>query len=120
MAIVIFTQYLGGATCLTTAQTVFSNVLRGQIKANVPGLNPDLVVNAGARSVRHLVTTEQLRGVLEAYSTAVSRVMYLGAGISVAAFTFSWGLGWKDIRVEHTKLNPANLMEAGAQEKAED
>ena len=26
--------------------------------------------------------------------------MYFGIGVSIAAFAFAWGLGWKDIRVE--------------------
>ena len=41
----------------------------------------------------------------QAYSTSVDRVMYLGIGISAAAFAFAWRLGWKDIRAEKWKVN---------------
>jgi hypothetical protein len=35
--------------------------------------------------------------------------MYLGIAVSVAAFAFAWGLGWKDIRVE-MQLNAIQLQ----------
>lgn len=105
MAIMIFCQNLGGAVFLIAAQTIFSNILRQQIE-NVPGVNASVIIAAGARSIRNLVSDEQLAGVLEAYSTAIGKVMYLGIGVSVASFAFTWGLGWKDIRV-HKKMNQA-------------
>jgi hypothetical protein len=98
MGILIFTQNLGAAVFLIAAQTIFSNSLRKTIKQDAPGVNPDLIVAAGARSIRKLVQGEQLKGVLRAYSTSVDRVMYLGAGLGVASFVFCWGLGWRDIR----------------------
>jgi len=105
MAILIFCQNLGGAVFLTAAQTIFSNSLHKTIKQYAPGVNPELIIAAGARSVRQLVSGEQLAGVLQAYSTSVDRVMYLGTGIGAASFAFAWGLGWKDIRVEKKKVN---------------
>ncbi|CAM1507800.1 Fc.00g046480.m01.CDS01 [Cosmosporella sp. VM-42] len=120
MAIVIFTQYLGGATFLTGAQTIFANVLKNEIKDKVPGVDPNLVVAAGATAVRKVVTPEQLPGVLEAYATALSRVMYLGAGISVAALPFGCFLGWKDIRVKNPAENSAeNPCESGGDQTLE-
>ncbi|MCJ1386604.1 hypothetical protein MMC17_009730 [Xylographa soralifera] len=103
MAILIFCQYLGGATFLIVAETIFSNSLRTLITQNVPGINPDLLLGAGARSIRNLVSGTQLSAVLKAYSTSFDRIMYLGVGIAVASFAFAWGLGWKDIRVEKKK-----------------
>ncbi|KAL4997556.1 putative MFS transporter [Aspergillus recurvatus] len=93
MAIMIFCQNLGGAVFLIAAQTIFSNVLRDEITKHVPGVNANLIIAAGARSIRNLVSGEQLARVLEAYSTAIDSVMYLGVGISVASFVFAWGLG---------------------------
>ncbi|KAH8892007.1 MFS general substrate transporter [Thozetella sp. PMI_491] len=98
MGILTFCSTLGAGVFLVAAQAIFSNTLREQIQENVSGVNPDLIIIAGARSVRQLVSGAQLVGVLQAYSTAVNRVMYLGIGLSTVAFAFAWGLGWKDVR----------------------
>ena len=109
MAILIFCGNLGAGVFLIAAQTFFSNTLREQIEQHVPGVNSELIIAAGARSVRQLVSGEQLAGVLQAYSTSVDRVMYLGIGIGAASFAFAWGLGWKDIRVEKKKVNKSEI-----------
>ncbi|KAJ5457756.1 hypothetical protein N7475_009144 [Penicillium sp. IBT 31633x] len=104
--------YLGGATCLTAVQTIFSNVIGKEIRKNIPSANAELIVHSGARSICQLVTAEQLPGVLQAYTTAITNIMYLGSAMSVMALIFSTGLGWKDIRVAHKKANQAKSEEA--------
>lgn len=114
MATLIFFQYLGGATFTVAAQVIFSNSLRDQILQLAPGVDPDLIIDSGARSIRDLVSAQQLPAVLLAYCRSVDYVMYLGIAISVLSFAFAWGLGWKDIRL--TKEGNANTSkpEAGA------
>jgi hypothetical protein len=123
MAIVIFAQYLGGATCLSTAEAIFNNVLGNQITNNIPGADAEAIVYAGATAFRQLVTPEQLPAVLKAFCTAIDKIFYFSVGISVAAFLFGSGLGWKDIRVEHKSVNQAKseeaAREAATQEKTE-
>ncbi|GAB1313414.1 hypothetical protein MFIFM68171_03624 [Madurella fahalii] len=112
MSIVIFCQNLGGAVSLVAANAVFSNTLREQLQQRITeiGIDPDVIINSGARSVRQLVSGDRLATVLEAYSNSIDTVMYLGIAVSVAAFGFAWGLGWKDIRVER-KLNAIHAQE---------
>lgn len=43
---------------------LFSNSLRKQILQNVPGVNPELIIAAGARSIRKLVSGKELAGAL--------------------------------------------------------
>ncbi|KAI8315203.1 Efflux pump afoB [Colletotrichum sp. SAR11_240] len=102
MAIIIFTQNIGGAITLLAANSVFSNSLRKELQERVAliGMEPDVIINAGASSVRKLVSGDHLRHTLQAYSNSVDKVMYLGVAVSIATFAFAWGLGWKDIRVE--------------------
>ncbi|KAI1412496.1 MFS general substrate transporter [Hypoxylon sp. FL1857] len=107
MAILIFCQNLGGAVFLLAAQTVFSNSLREQIETHVPGVNAEQIVAAGARSIRQLVSGEQLAGVLQAYSTSINNVMYMGIAVSGVSFALCWGLGWKDIRVKNNANEPS-------------
>ncbi|RMZ82141.1 hypothetical protein DV738_g1888, partial [Chaetothyriales sp. CBS 135597] len=102
MGIVIFAQNMGGAVFLVAANAIFSNTLRKQLQQRIAeiGIDPDVIVNIGARSVRDLVSGDRLAAVLQAYAKSVDAVMYLGIAASVCAFAFAWGLGFKDIRVE--------------------
>jgi hypothetical protein len=100
MAIVNFTQNIGSAVSLITANTIFSNSLRDQLQQRITeiGVSPDVIVGAGVRSIRDLVSGAQLDAVLDAYAASIDRVMYLGIGTAVMILVFAWGLGWKDIR----------------------
>ncbi|KZF19804.1 putative MFS transporter [Xylona heveae TC161] len=100
MAIIIFMQNIGAATSLIAANAIFSNSLRHQLqqRSEQIGHAPDIIVSAGVRSIRKLVSGSQLVAVLAAYSKSIDHVMYLGLGVSVAVLVFAWGLGWKDIR----------------------
>ncbi|KAL2385822.1 hypothetical protein RJZ90_000996 [Blastomyces dermatitidis] len=100
MAIIIFWQSIGASTSLIAANAIFSNRLRQQLQQRVAqvGRAPDVIVAAGVRSIRDLVSGSQLTAVLAAYAKSVDRVMYLGIAVSIAVIVFSPGLGWKDIR----------------------
>ena len=102
MAIVIFCQGMGGAVSLVAANAIFSNTLKNQLtqRAAEIKVNPEIIVNAGVRGFRKLVHGQELAAVLQAYAKSVDTVMYFGIGVSVAAFAFAWGLGFKDIREE--------------------
>ncbi|KAI0842746.1 MFS general substrate transporter [Hypoxylon sp. FL0890] len=113
MAILIFCQNLGGAVFLIAAQTIFSNSLREQIEQRAPGVNAEQIIAAGARSIRQLVSGEQLAEVLQAYSSSINEVMYMGIGVSGVSFVFCWCLGWKDIRA-NKKPNGSSLEDGEA------
>ena len=102
MAIIIFCQNMGGAVSLIAANAIFSNSLRQQLQQRIDtlGVAPDIIINAGVRSFRKIVSGDKLAAVLQSYSNSVDHVMYLGISLSIAAFAFAWGLGWKDIRVQ--------------------
>ena len=111
IAILIFCQNLGGAVSLTAAQSIFGNSLRRLIAQDAPGVNPQRIIEAGARAFRPLVSQEQLPGVLQAYSSSIDRVMYLGIGLGAASFVFAWGLGWKNIKVKKTRIESVSETE---------
>lgn len=100
MAIIIFCQNMGGAVFLIAANAIFSNGLQQELQKHISeiGVDPDVILKAGATTIRSLVSGDKLTAALECYTTAISNVMYLGIGVSVAAFAFGWGLGWVDIR----------------------
>ncbi|KAJ5382596.1 hypothetical protein N7517_000507 [Penicillium concentricum] len=100
MAIIIFCQNMGGAVFLIVANSIFTNGLRAELQKHIAeiGVNPDILISTGLNSIRSLVSGDKLALALECYTTAISHVMYLGIGVSVATFAFGWGLGWVDIR----------------------
>jgi hypothetical protein len=100
MAIIIFCQNMGGAVFLVAANSIFSNGLRNELQKHIDeiGINPDIILSTGATTIRSIVSGDKLTAALECYTTAISYVMYLGIGVSVATFAFGWGLGWVDIR----------------------
>ncbi|KAK9241689.1 efflux pump [Lipomyces tetrasporus] len=100
MAIVIFTQNLGGATWVVVANAIFNNSLRKQLsqRASSIGLDPDVIVDSGARSVRNLgLSASQLAAVLESYGTSIDHAMYLGIAVAASMLLFAWGLGFENI-----------------------
>ncbi|KAF7593590.1 hypothetical protein BBP40_011210 [Aspergillus hancockii] len=100
MGIIIFWQNIGASTSLIAANAIFSNSLRYQLQQRAAqiGRAPDVIVAAGVRSIRDLVSGSQLTAVLVAYAKSIDHVMYLGIAVSLAVLVFSPGLGWKDIR----------------------
>ncbi|KAH8693300.1 MFS transporter [Talaromyces proteolyticus] len=122
MSILIFTMNIGAATSLIAANAIFSNSLRTELQQRIStiGVSPDIIVGAGVRSIRQLVSGPALAATLEAYCKAIDRVMYLGIAVTLCILPFSWGLGWKDVR-EVKKLNAiTNKKPAPDQEKGEE
>jgi hypothetical protein len=125
MAIIIFCQNMGGAVFLIVANSIFTNGLRAELQRRFAeiGVNPDILISTGLNSIRTLVSGDKLTAALECYTTAISHVMYLGIGVSVATFAFGWGLGWVDIR-KAKKLQaitgdaPANTEDVDSIEKS--
>src|SRR5436190_4409991 len=98
MSLVVFCQSFRGSLLLTFARTIFSPRLVDGLKKYAPTVNAEAVITAGATAIRQVVKPEEVLGVLEAYSLALSRDFYLAAGASVGAFLFCWGMGWHSIK----------------------
>ena len=100
MAIIIFWQNIGASTSLIAANAIFSNSLQQQLQERAAQIDasPEVIIGAGVRSIRKLVSGSQLTAVLAAYAKSIDHVMYLGIAVSVAVIVFSPGLGWIDIR----------------------
>ena len=74
-------------------------------------------VDAGARGLRQLIPNgERLAIVLQAYTSSIDNVMYIGIGVSCVAFAFAWGLGFKDIRKEKAMNHEQTQKSTAAKE----
>lgn len=105
MSTLVFAQNFGGAVAVSLSQTIFTNSLRTLIPAHAPAVDVDAVISAGPQGMRKMIgggagQRAELEGLLSAYGEALGRVFYLCAGMGVAAWLFSWGMGWRDIRAK--------------------
>ncbi|KAJ7473143.1 DHA14-like major facilitator [Mycena galericulata] len=93
-AIIMFAQTLGSALFIAIAQTVFTTSLVSGITAHVPGLDPSVVLSAGADSLKETVAPAFLPAVTAVYNQALSSAFIVAmamAGVSlVGAFVVEW------------------------------
>ncbi|KAN0102744.1 MFS multidrug transporter [Hyaloscypha variabilis] len=97
-ALVVFTQFFGGAVFIAFAQTTFTNSLGPALKEFAPNVTAKFVIDTGATNLRNVVPAGVLEGVLMAYSKALTNTFYLAVGGTGLAFLSSWGMGWVNVK----------------------
>lgn len=97
-AVAIFFNSLGGAVSISIAQNIFSNTLVQQIPKHTTGIDPSVIVAAGAAHVKEVTPSDQLAGVLESYNLAVTTAFILSIACSGIAFVLSLGFEWKSVK----------------------
>ncbi|GAB1316134.1 Efflux pump afoB [Madurella fahalii] len=98
VSIVVFAQSLGNAIALAVSDAIFEGSLEAELRNRVPQADSAAIITAGATHFRSVVNEWDLPGVLMAYSIAIGRIFYLGAGVTGLAVFTSLFLGWVDIR----------------------
>ncbi|KAF2656643.1 MFS general substrate transporter [Lophiostoma macrostomum CBS 122681] len=97
-ACVMFFNSLGGAIAISIAQNIFVNSLAREIPKYAPGLDPRIVIEAGATYVRNVVPKDLLPQVLEAYTKAITSAFALAIATAGLAFLVSFGMEWKSVK----------------------
>ncbi len=67
----MFAQYFGGAIFICVARTVFSTGLGSAMAQYAPGVDTQLVLNAGVTELRNILPAAELADVLLAYNQAL-------------------------------------------------
>lgn len=98
MSIFVFCQMFGGAIMVVFSQAIFTNSLRQTIPTYAPPVDAETIIAAGATQLRRNVPSNELGGVLLAYSKSLDRIYYLTASIAVISLFLSYFMGWKDLR----------------------
>jgi hypothetical protein len=102
MAFVVFAQSLGPAISLALCNLVFVASLKSQLPKQAPSVDAPAVIKAGATGFRAIVPPNDLHGVLVAYANSVNRTFYLVAALAASCGIALWGMGWKDLRKNHS------------------
>lgn len=97
-ACVMFFNSLGGAIAISIAQNIFVNSLAKEIPKSAPGIDPRIVIKAGATYVRQVVPPQLLMGVLEAYTKAIVTAFIVAIATAGLAFLTSLGMEWKSVK----------------------
>ena len=97
-AITNFCLTLGGALFISVGQNLFSNRLFTNLVANVPNLNPSMILNTGATSLRTSVDPGNIARVLEAYNGAIVQAFYASTAMAAFSIIGSVGMEWKSVK----------------------
>ncbi|KAI0401576.1 major facilitator superfamily domain-containing protein [Xylaria palmicola] len=119
-AMVLFVQIFGGALFVSVAQNVFaSNLVQGLASLDIPGLDPRMVLTAGATNLRDVVPSEDLSRVLVKYNDAVVKTFQLGLIVSAISIIGALGVQWKSVKAGVPKSDPENAKAESETGKAE-
>lgn len=97
-AVIMFTQTLGGSLFISVAQNVFTNQLLSNVKSIVPGLDPNVVLSAGATTLQDVIPTQFLEGVKLAYNDSVISTYYVGVGMGCVSLLGAVFVEWKSVK----------------------
>ncbi len=99
MATVLFVQILGGAMFVSVAQNIFTNhLVRGLLALDIPDFDPQVIVNAGATSLRTVVGSDRLPEVLVVYNDAIVKTFQIALILSCLSIFGALGMEWKSVR----------------------
>ncbi|KAJ7055580.1 DHA14-like major facilitator [Mycena amicta] len=103
-SIIMFANTLGGALFISIGQNVFTNKLASGLVARVPGINPALILSAGATSLKSAVSAQDLPAVLLAYNDALIAAFYVGIAMSCLSLVGSLAIEWKNIKGKNIEM----------------
>ncbi|KAI4166336.1 MAG: hypothetical protein LQ342_000226 [Letrouitia transgressa] len=97
-ALMVFLQTFGGALFVSVGENVFTNKLVKGIVANVPDLNPLMVVKTGATRVHDSVPPQDLAGVVVAYNDALTNSFIVATAMVCCTVVGSLAMEWRSVK----------------------
>jgi hypothetical protein len=102
-AIVMWSQFFGGAVFLAVAQAVFVSLLRSSLHIYAPSLDASVVIGAGATGYVSVVPQQYRHSVLQAYDRAITSTFYLGLAVTACALITCVGVGMLKVDVKKVR-----------------
>uniref|UniRef100_A0A093XFF2 Putative HC-toxin efflux carrier TOXA n=1 Tax=Talaromyces marneffei PM1 TaxID=1077442 RepID=A0A093XFF2_TALMA len=101
-AAITFFQTLGGAIFIAVGQSVFQNGLTAAIHDHAPGIDPSVIIRAGATDLRSTLATlgqlDMLQGVIESYVEGLRNTYRLSLALLMVAFVAACFLEWRSVK----------------------
>jgi hypothetical protein len=116
-ACVIFFQSLGGALFISVGQNVFQNgIIRGTHKF-APGLDPQILLRAGATEIKSTLTKagmlDEYQGALKAYMVGLIDTYRVAVACVAAAAVAAFFFEWRSVKDEEAKRKREAAAELG-------
>nr|GAT55040.1 major facilitator superfamily transporter [Mycena chlorophos] len=102
-SLLMFLQTLGGALFVSVAQNVFTNKLVDGL-ASIPGIDPDIVLSAGATTLRNAVAPEYIPAVLEVYNKALVSAFYVSVAMGSLSLIGALGMEWRSVKGKNIEM----------------
>ncbi|KAJ6615069.1 MFS transporter [Mycena sp. CBHHK59/15] len=103
-SVIMFAQTLGGALFISIGQNVFTNKLVSGLAAHVPGVDPALVLSAGATSLKSAVDAQYLPAVLQVYNTALMSAFYVSIAMACLSLVGALVIEWRSIKGKNIEM----------------
>lgn len=97
-ALTSFFNSCGAAIGIAAAQNIFVNALARALRTNVPQLNPQVIIDAGATHIRNVSPPELLPEVILAYNYGVTQSFILAIATGGLAFLCAFFVEWKSVK----------------------
>lgn len=101
-AAITFFQTLGGTIFIAVGQSVFQNGLTAGIHDHASGIDPSMIISAGATDIRSALATlgqlDALPGVIESYVDGLRDTYRLSMALMIVAFVAACFLEWRSIK----------------------
>jgi len=94
-----FRQTLGGAVFIAVAQNILNNRLADNLtNLDLPGLDPEAIINTGATDLRSIVPVQYLEKVPVGYNVALTDVFWVAVGASCLSLMGAALTEWKSVK----------------------
>jgi hypothetical protein len=97
-SIIVFTQTLGGALFVSVGQNVLTNRLVSGLLEVVPSMDPNIVLQTGATSLKSAIDPKYLSGVLFAYNRALDQTFYVVTATGCLTLIGALGMEWRSVK----------------------
>ena len=97
-SLMFFTQTLGGSLFASVGQNIFSNRLVKDL-ATLPGIeSAGAIVSTGATDIRHVVKSQYLPQVLQAYNQALTDVFKVPLALACFSIVGALAMEWRSVK----------------------
>jgi MFS family permease len=97
-AIMLFVQLFGGAIFVSAGNNIFNTRLVSNLLKQVPDLDPQIVISAGATGLRNVVSAQDYPAVLLAYNDALIKAFQIGLILSCLSAIGAAAVEWKSVK----------------------
>ncbi|MCJ1294938.1 hypothetical protein MMC34_006498 [Xylographa carneopallida] len=99
-SIILFFQSIGGSFFVSAAQAAFANMLVGNLVKNVPSLDPQVVVTAGAGAIQSTFSPDVVPAIVASYLTGLHVSFALTIALAGVSLLIAFFSPWQRINLK--------------------